>query len=246
MRKVHRVYILLFVFLILALAGCTRPAVSSPSLGKGMAQTAQSPTERPVIPSATPLPTQEALAAMKAVQPTSKPAEVSPASEMPSWKADGFITEGEYAHETTIGDVRLWWRNDAEYLYIAFEGKTNGWVAVGLDPERRMKGANYLIGIITGGQTKVYDAYGMGEVGATHPADEELGGKNDIVAFAGVQEGGLTRFEVQVPLDSGDRYDKPLRPGGSYVVLAALSESAQFNASHSARSIGRITLDVTQ
>jgi len=163
---------------------------------------------------------------------------------VPAWKADGVISDGEYAHETTIGDVHLWWRNDAQYLYVAFEAKTNGWVAVGLDPETRMKGANFIIGMVSGGQAKAVDAYGTAEMGASHPPDEDLGGRNDIVASAGVQEGGVTRFEVQIPLDSGDKYDKPLKPGGTYKVIVAMSGSAQFNAPHMSRSTGQITLDV--
>lgn len=239
--RMAKVYVLVFALIVLILAGCVGPATLVPAFDERPNHLEEAPTERPAA-SATPLPTGEAAAATE----TTKPTEAPPASGAAFWKADGIIAEGEYAHEATVGGVRLWWRNDAEYLYIAFEAKTNGWVAVGLDPERRMKGANYLIGILSEGQVKVYDAYGTGEVGATHPADEELGGKDNIVAFAGVQEGGLTRFEVQIPLDSGDPYDKPLKPGEAYTVIAASSGSAQFNAPHTSRSSGQMTLDVTQ
>ncbi len=228
MRKICQ---LLLVFLALTFLSCVGPATSIPSpRPEKPTEVAKVPTEQSPIPAET-------------AQPTAGPTEAPPTRGVAAWSADGIISEGEYAHETSIGDVRLWWRNDAKYLYIAFEGKTNGWVAVGLDPERRMKGANYLIGLFSEGQAKVYDAYGTAEIGATHPADEELGGTSDIVAFAGAQEGGLTRFEVQIPLDSGDQYDKPLAPGGTYKVITALSGSAQFNAPHTARNSGQITLD---
>jgi hypothetical protein len=184
--------------------------------------------------------------------PATVPAETSPAgstaapaSAAATWQTDGVISQGEYAHDATIGSVHLWWRNDAQSLYLAFEAKTTGWVAVGLDPESRMKGANIIIGSVANGQAKVVDAYGTAETGA-HPADVDLGGKNDILAFAGKQEAGTTRFEVQIPLNSGDKYDKALQPGKTYKVIAALSDSADNNAYHSSRNTGEITLDVAQ
>ena len=205
----------------LVLAGCAAPATPT------SIQPASKPTEAATV------------------APTEKPTTMASTQGAAPWKADGVIGKDEYAHEATIGDVHLWWRNDAKYLYIAFEAKTSGWVAVGLDPETRMKGANFIIGMMSGGQAKVVDAYGNAEI-ASHPPDEDLGGKNDIVASAGIQEGGVTRFEVQIPLDSGDKYDKPLKPGGTYKVIAAFAESSEFNVHHSSRATGEITLDAAQ
>ncbi len=75
-----------------------------------------------------------------AAQPTAQPTEFSETQPPPSWNPDGIIGENEYAHEASIGDVRLWWRNDAQHLYVAFEAKTSGWVAIGLDqlPHRHL------------------------------------------------------------------------------------------------------------
>jgi hypothetical protein len=162
------------------------------------------------------------------------------------WVADGQVSEGEYANQSTIGDVTVHWRNDAEYLYIAFAGDTEGWVSVGLDPEQRMQGANYLLGAVTDGEAQIWDAYGQGPVGPTHPPDTEIGGTDDIVAYAGLEEEGTTLFEVQIPLDSGDEYDKPLEPGRTYPIIVAVGSSDEYNASHTARAAGEITLEPAQ
>ena len=162
------------------------------------------------------------------------------------WAADGDVTEEEYAHSATVGPMRLWWSNDAKFLYMAFEADTRGMVAIGLDPEDRMQGANYLIGFINGDQVQLFDAYGTAPTGNVHPLDTDLGGSNDIVAFAGVEENNTTRFEVQLPLDSGDTYDKPLHPGESYPIIAAVSDVDDFSTYHTARASGQITLDIVR
>jgi hypothetical protein len=182
--------------------------------------------------------------ATKEVVPT-EASETTSVAEVPAatWQADGVISEGEYAHETTIGDVNLWWSSDAEFLYLAMEAPTTGWVAVGIDPVNRMQGANYVFGAVVDGQAMIWDAFGTAPVGNTHPPDEELGGTNDIVAYAGVEEDGVTRFEVQIPLDSGDEFDKLLEPGGTYAVIVAVGASDSFDARHTSRAVGSITLD---
>jgi len=175
--------------------------------------------------------TKEPMAAEETMEPTM------------GWQADGVVSDGEYAHEATVGEVRLWWSNDAEFLYLAMEASTTGWVSIGLDPERRMEGANFIIGAVAGGEAQIWDAYGTAPTGNMHPPDEELGGTNDIVAYAGLEEDGVTRFEVQIPLDSGDAFDKPLEPGGTYPIIVAVGSSDSFGASHTSRAGGSITLD---
>ena len=206
------------------------------------------PDTEPANPTEKPMTTEETTSTEKPIateaMATKEPAATEETTDpMAEWQADGAILDGEYAHEATVGEVRLWWSNDAEFLYLAMEASTTGWISVGLDPERRMEGANFIIGAVAGGEAQIWDAYGTAPVGNTHPPDEELGGTNDIVAYAGVEEGGVTRFEVQIPLDSGDAFDKPLEPGGTYPIIVAVGSSDSFDASHTSRAGGSITLD---
>ncbi|MBN1976206.1 MAG: hypothetical protein JW918_02295 [Anaerolineae bacterium] len=213
------------------LAGCACPGTEPAApTGKPVATEEMTSTEEPVA-------TEETMA-------TKEPAATEEMAEPAAgWQADGVIVDGEYAHQATVGEVGLWWRSDAEFLYLAMEASTTGWVSVGLDPEVRMKGANFIVGAVAGGEAQIWDAYGTAPVGNTHPPDEELGGTDDIVAYAGVEEGGVTRFEVQIPLDSGDAFDKPLEPGGTYPIIVAVGSSDSFSASHTSRAGGSITLD---
>ena len=220
----------------LLLVGCTCPVTppvepTAEVMAEEVEATAEPPTEEVALTEKEEAPADEPAATVETGKPMAK------------WQADGAISEGEYAHQTTIGDVNLWWYNDAEFLYLAMEASTTGWVAVGIDPVSRMQGADYIFGAVVDGEAMIWDAFGTAPVGNAHPPDEELGGTNDIVAYAGVEEGGVTRFEVQIPLDSGDEFDKPLEPGKTYAVIVAVGASDSFDARHSSRAAGSIALD---
>ena len=120
---------------------------------------------------------------------------------------------------------------------------TEGWIAVGFDPEQRMQGANYVFGYVQDDQVFIEDMYGIRPAGAgSHPPDVELGGSNDIVAYAGSQQDGVTVIEFQIPLDSGDAYDKPLTPG-SHTLIAAVGSSDDFVSIHASRGATTIEID---
>lgn len=164
-------------------------------------------------------------------------------AELPSrWTFDGVISEGEYSGQIILGPMAVFWGNDGNYLYLAAETQTEGWLGIGMDPENRMQGADFTIAAFDG-EAKIWDAYGQEPVGATHPPDTELGGTMDIVAWAAVQDGPFFRFEALRPLDSGDAYDKPLTPGETYTVIAAVGTSDAFDATHAYRGQGEITLE---
>jgi hypothetical protein len=233
--------------LIISACGTSAPAATPlpPT-----ATTAPSPTAEVTepTPTATPEPEEAEPAAPEAPtetpQPLPTPTEEVTATPGPGemWAPDGVISEGEYDQSLDFGDIRLWWTHDGAYLYLAMEGDTAGWVAVGINPELGMQGADYIFGYVTNGEALIWDAYGTAPTGANHPPDEELGGTNDIVDFIGVEENGITRFEVKKPLDSGDPYDQVLVPGNSYPIIVAIGGQDNFNAYHLRYDRGELTL----
>jgi len=122
------------------------------------------------------------------------------------------------------------------------EGDTSGWVAIGINPERGMQGANYILGFVANGEASIWDAYGTAPAGANHPPDEDLGGTDDIVAAAGVEDGSVTRFEVKIPMNSGDDYDQALTPGETYPLIIAIGDADDFNAYHRRYDRGELAL----
>lgn len=155
---------------------------------------------------------------------------------------DGVVEAGEYVHELSIGGMSIHWANDAQLLHVGLVSPGTGYVTAGFDPTDRKVGGNYIIGYVTETETVVVDH--AGTRGNLHEADVDLGGTDDIVAFAGTETNGETTIEFTIPLDSGDPYDRTLAPGGTYTLLVAYQDTRDDLISwHSRHGMGEITLD---
>jgi hypothetical protein len=254
MERVAVRYLILGILAgVLVISGCaagTPDAPTATSMPEPSPTTAAEtdPTEEPTeAPSPTPEPTEEPSATP---EPTAEPEPTATLEDedgngeemMGTWTADGTISEDEYDQQMDFGDMRLWWTNDDTSLYLAMEGDTTGWVAIGINPQQGMQGANFIFTYVENGETQIWDAYGTAPTGNNHPPDEDLGGTTDITAFAGTEEDGVTRFEAQIPLDSGDEYDQALEPGGSYPIIVAIGPEDEFSAYHLRYDRGELTL----
>jgi len=155
---------------------------------------------------------------------------------------DGVIADGEYAHETSISRMEVFWSNNAETLYMAIVAPGAGYVAVGFDPVDRKVGANYILGWVDENGATLRDH--MGTRGNLHEPDTALGGTDDILAFAGTEIDRATTIEFAIPLDSGDPFDRPLAPGETYVLHVAYHRSRDNDfAVHTGWGIGELVLD---
>ncbi len=178
---------------------------------------------------------------------SSTSAVTSTSSSQPSgpWKADGVIGKNEYHHKLSLvgGKFTVYWRNDNEYLYMALEGQTTGWVAIGFEPSTAMKDADMIMGWVKDGKATVVDAYSTGLYGP-HPPDEKLGGSNDILEYAGKEENGYTVIEFKRKLNTGDKYDKAFKPGQEIKFIFAMADADDFTAKHNvAKGSGKLKLD---
>jgi len=171
-------------------------------------------------------------------EPTTE-ATVTPTEE-PTFIADGQITDGEYPYETTVGSVLVAWNSDGFYLYMALQAETDGWIAIGLDPENRMEGANYIIAYVDDNGLTIDDQYGTSST--SHASDIELGGTNDLVAYGATELDGVTTVEFQFPIDSSDEYDKIMTPGETYPIIVATGKKDDLESMHNYAGEGEITL----
>lgn len=167
---------------------------------------------------------------------------VSPAQTVPSgveWQPDGVIKAGEYSGSNTYGGYSIHWRTDGQFLYIGMVARTNGWVSVALQPASRMKDSDMVLGYVSDGKVVVLDLYCIDNLGS-HPADTELGGSHDIVAYGGKEEGGFTVIEFKRPLITGDKYDIPVVKGVNKVIWAYGPSDSPL-AKHTERGYGEIS-----
>ncbi|MCK4970326.1 MAG: hypothetical protein KAS77_07360, partial [Thermoplasmata archaeon] len=128
---------------------------------------------------------------------------VAPAAADDPGSIDGVIEDGEYTYNATAagGDFELHWKVVDDQVQFGVKGKTNGWVAIGLEPTAFMKDADMYFGWFAGGETHANDAYATGNFGP-HPKDTDLGGTFDIDEFNVTQSGGWTTFEFIRQLDT--------------------------------------------
>lgn len=159
------------------------------------------------------------------------------------YSIDGTIVSGEYAHETTIAGVDVYWSNDEHRLRMGLVSPGTGFVAIGFDPERQMEGANYIIGAIHEGILTIRDDYGHEPL--AHMEDTAMGGEDNIIAAAGNEWPDQTVIEFIIPLDSGDAADKPLLPGHQYTILVSYHTMFDsFSNRHTRRGSGLLQLDL--
>lgn len=90
---------------------------------------------------------------------------------------DGVIQTGEYGHSTVLSDgiYTLSWTISGDTVWFGIQATTTGWVALGIDPETVMKGADMVFGWVGGGIATVLDQYATGMFGP-HPDDTSLCG----------------------------------------------------------------------
>lgn len=151
------------------------------------------------------------------------------------------VQSASYDHEMEGAGVTFSWKVDGDTLHAKMSAKTKGWVAVGFNPEEKMKGANYIIGYVKGDEVKLEDHFGNKTV--NHASDKKLGGTSDVTLVGGSEKGGTTTIEFTMPMDSGDQYDSALVADGDTVVLLALGPPRDsFKARHKKQAIKTVNL----
>ena len=123
--------------------------------------------------------------------------------------------------------MEISWKNDQEYLYLALNGSTDGWLSIGFEPLEWMKNADIILASVQGSKAIVLDEYCTGNYGP-HIEDTMLGGTNDITEFGGSKGAGRTVIELKRKLDTGDRFDKAFSPGQTISIIWALSQESRY------------------
>jgi hypothetical protein len=132
------------------------------------------------------------------------------------------------------------WQIQERNLWMSVQAPTTGWIAVGFDPEKMMKGANFIIGYVKDGTAVIRDDFGTGRI--RHQADTDINGKDNILSFSGMETEDMTELTFLIPLDSGDPADKPITPDTIHTIMLAYGKKDSFNAKHSRDSVHQIKL----
>jgi hypothetical protein len=174
------------------------------------------------------------------IQPQSAP-KVSEHLATEKWTADGIVGENEYARSMTLfgpfasgysgGNMDIFWKNDADFLYMAMKGNTTGWLSVGFEPEQWMKNADTIIGFVENDKAVVIDEFSTGNYGP-HVPDTQLGGTDNILEYGGREQNGQTTIEFKRRLDTTDQFDKAFVPGQKVSIIWAMADADMDQQKH--------------
>jgi hypothetical protein len=174
------------------------------------------------------------------IQPEKAPV-VEEKAATEGWKADGIVGDSEYSRSMLLkaparqgysgGEMQISWKNDPEYLYLGLNGSTDGWLAIGFEPQEWMKNADIILASVQGSKATVLDEYCTGNYGP-HIEDTLLGGTNDIAEFGGSKGAGRTVVELKRKLNTGDKFDKSFSPGQAISIIWALSQNSDISLKH--------------
>lgn len=198
----------------------------------------------PTPPQVTPPPTPPATTPTQPSQPgaTTTPSAAPSPTTQPggvAWSADGVVTPGEYSNELSQGSYRLFWSTTGDTIRMAMQADNQGWVAVGFQPGRRMKDADMVFGMMTGGNAVVQDHYSTGDFGP-HTVDVQQGGTDDVLLYGGARTASTTTFEFERKLDTGDARDVALQRGVQMQIIWAYGSSDNERIQHSSRGYANI------
>ncbi len=146
----------------------------------------------------------------------------------------------DYQHSMKAGDMSFAWQLEEDRLHVQLSAETEGWVAVGFNPETAMLNANILIGYVENGAVSVEDHFGIGK--RRHGEDTRGGGSADVENPAGSEEDGITTVSFAIPLDSGDKYDPPVKGDGSDIVILAYGTRDSVRLRHKFRATYKVNL----
>lgn len=174
------------------------------------------------------------------IQPQSGPA-VKQTTASAEWKPDGVVSPNEYARSMILhgpasngysgGVLEVSWKNDAEYLYMALNGSTRGWISIGFEPTEWMKDADIVMGTVQNGKAVLLDEYCTGNYGP-HENDTELGGTYDILESGGSEFGQNTVIEFKRKMNTTDRFDKAFIPGQAVSIIWAMADQTSNEIKH--------------
>jgi hypothetical protein len=147
----------------------------------------------------------------------------------------------EYDHEVKDKKINFCWKVEGDKLAVKVSAETDGWVGIGFNPTKAMKGANFILGYVKKGVAKLDDDFGTGE--NEHTPDTKLEGTEDVTLIGGTEADGMTTIEFTLPLDSADKNDTKIDVNGDNIILLAYGAGRDsFKTKHKYRTALKVNL----
>ncbi|PMQ02046.1 MAG: dopamine beta hydroxylase [Dictyoglomus sp. NZ13-RE01] len=156
-------------------------------------------------------------------------------------KIDGILSPNEYKNYASFsnGEYKIFWSIIDDGVYILITALTKGWIALGINPGVKAGEADYILGYVKDKEVKVVDYWAPAKH-VDHVPDVKLGGKDDILEYAGVESGNYTTIEFRRKLVTGDKYDKEFPKTGTLKIVWALGPSDDLSTKHFKAGYGEL------
>ena len=142
----------------------------------------------------------------------------------------------DYAHKLEAEDMTVYWSLEGDKIHMELAAKTTGWVAIGIDPENAMAGADIIIGAVKKGKFKIEDHYA--DKKRNHSPDKKLGGANHVLNPAGSEADGVTTISFSLNLNPAEKWDKPIKADGvTRTMIAYGTGRDSFKTGHKYRAV---------
>jgi hypothetical protein len=130
----------------------------------------------------------------------------------------------------TAGKFTFCYKIDGPNLVAMVSYPTTGWVSVGFNPVKAMKGACIIMGAVEQGKALVSEQFGTGLF--SHKSVTELGGKNVLVASDCVVKDAVATLSFTLPLNSGDSKHVKIVPGDETTIIFAAGKTSDMSKKH--------------
>jgi hypothetical protein len=147
--------------------------------------------------------------------------------------ADAKIQAKEYAnsfaHKESRAVINYSIVGDTAYFGITIESA--GWAGIGFNPTGTKKdNADVVMWFFKGDELQYADMHISSPTGAPD-IDVDMGGKDDILTFAGASDGKSQVIEFSRKLKTGDKTDQDIKKGVNMLILA-VGGSKNFTTKH--------------
>ena len=156
------------------------------------------------------------------------------------WAMVVSVQAGQYDYEVKDKKISFAWKVDGDKLVVKMAAETEGWVGIGFNPSKEMKGANFILGYVKDGEAKITDEFGDGE--NSHIPVDKVGGANIVTLVGGTETGGVTTIEFTIPLKAADKSHSDLKTSGETLVLLAYGGRDSFKMKHTYRTALKVNL----
>lgn len=139
-----------------------------------------------------------------------------------------------------LGDMVFAWRHQSGRLHGHLSAPGSGWLAVGFNEARELRGTRFVIAAVAVGPPRA-------EVHIALPPDHRpieslVGQPSGLRDLSGSYENGRSQLWFSLPHHSADRFAQDLSPGRATYLMLAWSHAPEFDHHSAWRGHANVTL----